>query len=213
MINFLLFLSISLNIIALLCIIILYLRQNKLYEVERKQEKLINDMEEIISAYLIEMKEENEQFIKKVKNVQSIHNNDTSVNRVDMSVDVPMAEAANIESNGEETLVHQEKQQYRKGNVFQVVQAYKNTYMGDDETSEDSFPGIQIPPKNDMMPTVEKHQQKNEQKNNGDDVITPLDEVIRLRNLGLSASDIAKELNKGKTEIELLIKFGQNKQE
>lgn len=212
MTNFLVFMSISLNIIALLCIIILYLRQNKLYEVERKQEKLINDMEEIISAYLIEMKEENEQFIKKVKNVQTLHNMDASVNGADMTVNETMLKSDNAESDREETLRHEEKQQYRKGNVFQVVQAYKNKYERDDETSSDSFPGIQIPPKNNMAPTVEKHQHKNEEENNNLNVTTLLDEVIRLRNLGQSESDIAKKLNKGKTEIELLLKFGQNKQ-
>ncbi len=36
------------------------------------------------------------------------------------------------------------------------------------------------------------------------------EKVFRLKQIGYSAEEIAKELNKGKTEIELLLKFRQN---
>jgi hypothetical protein len=61
--TFLLFVSFLLNIICLLAIVILYTRQNRYVDLERRQGKMIEEMEETISAYLIEMKEENEAFM------------------------------------------------------------------------------------------------------------------------------------------------------
>ncbi|TMU87762.1 hypothetical protein FGG79_06525 [Bacillus sp. BHET2] len=67
MVTFLLFLSFLLNIISLLSIVILYSRQNRFVHMEKEQKKMISDMEDVISAYLIEMKEENDEFIRTFK--------------------------------------------------------------------------------------------------------------------------------------------------
>ncbi|MCR8848669.1 DUF2802 domain-containing protein [Rossellomorea sp. SC111] len=62
---FLLFISFLLNIVSLLSIVILYSRQNRFVNLEKEQKKIIVEMEDIISAYLIEMKEENDEFMRK----------------------------------------------------------------------------------------------------------------------------------------------------
>jgi hypothetical protein len=67
MVTFLLFLSFLLNIVSLLSIVILYSRQNRFLNMEIKQKKIIAEMEDVISAYLIEMKEENDEFIRSFK--------------------------------------------------------------------------------------------------------------------------------------------------
>ncbi len=67
MVTFLLFLSFLLNIISLLSIIILYSRQNRFVHMEKEQKKMISEMEDVISAYLLEMKEENDEFIRTFK--------------------------------------------------------------------------------------------------------------------------------------------------
>ncbi|MFC7784344.1 hypothetical protein ACFQWC_07555 [Rossellomorea sp. GCM10028870] len=64
MVTFLLFISFLLNIVALLAIVILYSRQNRFLNMEKEQKKMIKELEDVISTYLIEMKEENEEFMR-----------------------------------------------------------------------------------------------------------------------------------------------------
>jgi hypothetical protein len=68
MVTFLLFISFLLNIVALLAIVILYSRQNRFLNLEKEQKKMIKELEEVISTYLIEMKEENEEFMRTFNN-------------------------------------------------------------------------------------------------------------------------------------------------
>ncbi|UTE75416.1 DUF6115 domain-containing protein [Rossellomorea sp. KS-H15a] len=77
MVTFLLFISFLLNIVSLLSIVILYSRQNRFVNMEREQKKIISEMEDIISAYLIEMKEENDEFMRKI-NTQ-VHNDKENI--------------------------------------------------------------------------------------------------------------------------------------
>jgi hypothetical protein len=75
MTTFLLIISFLLNIISLLAIVILYTRQNRFIDLEKKQGKMIQDMEETISTYLIEMKEENEAFMNNLNENKLVQKN------------------------------------------------------------------------------------------------------------------------------------------
>ena len=66
MVNFLLVFSIALNILALLCIALLFIRQNRLAAFESRQEKALEEMEEIVSTFIAEIKEENELFLQRI---------------------------------------------------------------------------------------------------------------------------------------------------
>ncbi|CAN7427672.1 DUF6115 domain-containing protein [Rossellomorea sp. LjRoot5] len=77
MVTFLLFISFLLNIVSLLSIVILYSRQNRFVNMEKEQKKIIVEMEDIISAYLIEMKEENDEFMRKFST--QVHNDKENV--------------------------------------------------------------------------------------------------------------------------------------
>ncbi|WP_449619406.1 DUF6115 domain-containing protein [Robertmurraya sp. Marseille-Q9965] len=177
--------SIVLNVVALFCIAILYLRQNRFLEVEKKQEKLMKEMEEVISAYLMEMTEENERFINKVREmtVKPISsNNSTREEPIKGEVDL-------------------ERPVPRKGNVYQAVQAYKKTPTSNNDKQEE----VEITPANEESP-----QQEND--NNSTDLYSQsfYYQALLLKKQGLSIEDIARRLNKGKTEIELLFKLRQN---
>jgi hypothetical protein len=65
--TFLLIVSFVLHAISFLIIILLYYRLEQTREIERKQGNLLKDMEDVLSSYILEMKEENELFLKKVK--------------------------------------------------------------------------------------------------------------------------------------------------
>ena len=64
MMIFLVIISIAFNMIAFLLIAILFLRQNKLIKMEESLKQPVKEMEDLMTTYLLQMKEENEQFIK-----------------------------------------------------------------------------------------------------------------------------------------------------
>ncbi|MGX1264618.1 hypothetical protein RKD55_002422 [Rossellomorea marisflavi] len=60
---FLIVLSILLNLVALFAIILLYVRQNRLLALDNQQKRRVTEMEELMSAYMEELKEENDAFL------------------------------------------------------------------------------------------------------------------------------------------------------
>lgn len=56
-------LSILLNLVALFAIILLYVRQNRLLALDNQQKRRVSEMEELMSAYMEELKEENDAFL------------------------------------------------------------------------------------------------------------------------------------------------------
>ncbi|XXM73545.1 DUF6115 domain-containing protein [Lysinibacillus sphaericus] len=164
--TFLIFVSFLLNIICLLAIVILYTRQNRYVDQERRQGKMIEEMEETISAYLIEMKEENEAFIDRLqKRRDSGASGDKSGAG---TADAGPASPANKRLN--------------------AAKAYKNN----------SSAGA-VDPDQGWTPILPEFTEEE----------TLISQVLHLHEKGLSIEDIAKKLGKGKTEIELLIKFNQ----
>ena len=70
MTNMMLFFSIILNIITIFAVIILYLRQNRITALDHTQKHAMKEMEDLFSAYIEELKEENNQFIDNIKHLQ-----------------------------------------------------------------------------------------------------------------------------------------------
>ena len=71
---FFIIINLILNMIALLSIIILFLRQGKLFKIEDNQKKTIKEMEDLLSSFVLEMKEDNEQLIKRIKDIKNEKN-------------------------------------------------------------------------------------------------------------------------------------------
>lgn len=201
MTNILIMLSILLNVVALFCIVILYLRQNRFLQVEKKQEKLLSEMEEVISSYLIEMTEENEKFIKRVRETvtKSVIPTESTV---DLHSTIPPVKEKMAENDKVGGSI------IRKGTVFQAVQAYKNIAKKDeservkeeklkDPSSMGEKPESEIVEEGTTVPDKE----------------STYYQALLLKKQGLTTEDIARRLNKGKTEIELLFKLRQNDQE
>lgn len=221
MTNILILLSILLNIVALFCVVILYLRQNRFLQVEKKQEKLLSEMEEVISSYLIEMTDENEKFIKKVKDLVRNQKPLTDVYTVRKSEPETETEkevhsepkiASKLDRTQEPEKENEIKEfpSFRKGTVFQAVQAYKSTSTMDVKTSNEEplVPLIELDKNLEEVEEPQKEKQSN-------DLYTQsfFYQALLLQKQGLSTEDIARRLNKGKTEIELLLKLRQNEKE
>ncbi|SHR13624.1 Uncharacterised protein [Mycobacteroides abscessus subsp. abscessus] len=200
-----LFISILLNIFALFSIVILYLRQSKLFEVEKKQQRMIEEMEDVISTYLAEMKEENESFIGRMTKAANNQSNKQEKRKKEASI--------------ESILPSSEEEKVRfpvKSSKSQAVKAYKlgATQSLTDEDVEVLLPDFNEPEDPAIDLKVEKEVEETVQEvKTAPKEKSLLEEVVHLQEQGLTYEEIAKKLHKGQTEIELLLKFRQNNQE
>jgi hypothetical protein len=179
---FLIIISFILNAVALLAIVILYTRQNRLMNVEKQQKKMLEDMEEVISTYLMEMKEENEQFIRRFdERYKSQADRDTSfINYSKKTTIIEESDGNESESTLESPL------SYRKATA---IKAYKNDHKKEVTSYDDDLSYLNLAQK----------EEKSE-----------FEQILMLKKQGYDLSQIAKRLDKGMTEVELIIKFNQN---
>lgn len=217
MIIFLLIINFTLLIAAFFLIIILFLRQSKLQNIEKKQSLSINEMEDMLSTYLMEMKAENEDFLKKVETI------DTSASKHQIDK-MPVVNKTNeivgikVKSGNEKAKDHliSEGSSHLdfhigesnpshllpnyKGNREYLIKTNKiNPNNLRDKTHAPNEKG------NRSLSTVEVNRQLYE-----DSLDSIATQVKLLKRQGLSISEIAKKLKKGKTEIELILKFQSN---
>lgn len=174
MTTFLLLVSYILNAAAIFAIILLYLRQNRLVEAEKKQERLIAEIEEVFSSYLLELKEENDKFLASIHHLNQ-----------DQGADLVAGEVNQDESV--EELPVQASPRIGKG---AALQAARKAYQ-QNKSEESRVPSRNPEPEMPIKP------------------LSFPDKVEQLIGEGRSIEEIARELDKGKTEIELLLKFRQ----
>ncbi len=162
-------------VFCLFLIILLFVRQNRLIELEREQKKIVKEMEDVISSYLLEMKEENEAFIERV---QTTHR-------------VKTLERLKEEEPGSFTDI--ENPLIKKATPrSKAIAAYKPSPLKM-ELKEKKRPNVE---------EIEESIPKEE-----DPFVR---QVLFLDKKGLDSAKIAKVLNKGQTEIQLLLKFRKN---
>ncbi|KUP07134.1 hypothetical protein Q75_06295 [Bacillus coahuilensis p1.1.43] len=157
-------------------IILLYLRQNRLIEMEQKQQKVLKEMEDVISSYLEEMKSENERLILKLKSDHTM--NQQQAPYMDTNSE------ANHTVALEKSHLAPEIAPVSSVPLSKAKKAYQQT--ADEQTNVESDP-------------LKK-----------DHIEDPfIRQVLFLHAKGLPPERIAQVLNKGTTEIELLLKFRQ----
>jgi len=204
----LIIISISFNLIAFLAIINLYARQNRLKEVEKKQAKILEDMEQSIAAFIIQMQEDNEEFLKKVKDVYTTR--EITSSKKDVPNEVPVLK---VEQTPE--VKEQSNSPVLSPLKYMAVNKYKQTTKMDLKANpKDDLLFSNVNKANNIEVTAKKGQ-----PNQGEDVkalleeIKPMEELpiqdqIRLlKKQGLTNEQIAQKLKIGKTELELMIKF------
>jgi hypothetical protein len=198
---FLLTISLLLNGISIYFIFILYSRQNRLLEVEKSQESFKKEIENEISAFLFEMKEENEEFIKRFQQLQKTplqsENPAANILHSEQKKDLPASPvSAPIDELNTKDWEVAAARSFKK----QAVKVYQKTIADQEES-----------------PATEKEtaKQADNQAEQHSDIDNEeiyrsllVNQVKILLNQGFTIDDIAKKLNKGKTEIELLLKFG-----
>jgi hypothetical protein len=165
---YLLIVGVIIQVIMLVWIVVLHKRINTLQQMKKDNEKIQQETEDLLMSFILEMKEENEAFLKRVKNV---------------SITEYKAEKREILAKQESSIDMKEEDI-----------AYKEF----------------LPPfSEEGVPTIEEEIELIEQENESVENIAK--EANRLLQEGIAVEEIAKKLNKGKTEIELLVKFRQSR--
>ena len=179
---FLIFLLFLLNICSIFAIIILYLRQNRLIVLERKQRETINEMEELMTGYLLEMKEENENFLK-VLNVEGSMNHVSQGSKDD------------------------ESKKERQKNETNFPEPIKRDVVQQDDMPD--IPPIDVTDTLELSSSGSERQKKDFSSLLEESMHEPSlnEQVDELAAQGASVAEIAQKLNRGRTEIELLLKF------
>jgi len=208
---FFIIISFVLNIIAILGIVILFLRQNKLMQVEENQKKMVKDMEELMSSYLLEMKDENERFIERVK---EMNEEQLSTYKVPTSETITMKEP---DRKAEPTVSKIEKHDLAsrlESTVnLQAVRAYQRQKKNQSESESVPEPisfHADMPPQEVLNQVPQTNEKLIERRNNELLKESLLFQVLIMKQQGFTVEEMAKRLNKGKSEIALLLKFHEN---
>lgn len=184
-----------LQLISFYLIVLLNSKIARFKELENRQNQLIREMDDSIGAYLMEMKEENDRLIKELSVVQRA----TSSKDIEKSVAKEHPKSSVIQERNEkvESVLLEENKPVQPelspkavipktlvANAYSkqkapTVPVSKRTKQVDQENHDHSFAHLSV---------FER-------------------EVMSLHKEGKTVEEIAKKTQKGKTEIELLIKF------
>lgn len=184
MVTFFIVVLVISQIICFYFFVLLNLKIAKFNDLEVRQDRLIREMDDAIAAYLFEMRDENDRFIQEL----SAMNNTDGLNKQNVK---------NIHNHTKEKT---------------TVQPGSN-----EEVSEITLDTKKLIPKNivtnayNRYKNEPKQQKENlkivETKSSNNDNDSFENKVMALHSEGKTIEEIAKITQKGKTEIELLLKF------
>ncbi|CAH0213288.1 hypothetical protein SRABI96_02221 [Peribacillus sp. Bi96] len=212
MLVFFMFVLFVLNIFTIFAIVILYLRQNRLSKLEKDQKAIIGEMEQLLSGYLMEMKEDNETLVQAFTNSVAMKS----------GVDTNEQEHGPLYETMGEKEVKQEQnmmQGHHEGRRVtfkkQAINAYKKM---PEEQEYNTLPVIDEDKLELSAAAISPSFEGNSTGKEFADMLQAslnersLDEQVKmLADQGHSIKEIAKKLNRGQTEIELLLKFRMNR--
>ena len=186
-----------LQLLSFSFIVLLYSKLNKYKEIEQKQESIIREMDESISNYLLEIKDENDRLIKELTTQSTINQAVEKQPTMVPSYTMPTTAV-------EQTSVVPAKEIEPK----QPLPLQANIVEASPLELPKYFPKVAAANAYKKQ-TIEKQPQPIVETNQAvDQVLTAFEqEVVNYHRMGLSIEEIAKKTQKGKTEIELLIKF------
>jgi hypothetical protein len=209
---FFIFLLFVLNIFTIFAIIVLYLRQNRLSKLEKDQKAIIGEMEQLLSGYLMEMKEDNEALVKAFTNSVAMNHEHGQKGQVHGSIKETKEDK---EEKQEQNMLLEYKEGSRAGAKKQAINAYKIM----PEKNETNALPVKVEDKLELSSEVAspKNEGKPADMEFSDMLQASLNErslnakVDMLADQGHSVEEIAKKLGCGQTEIELLLKFRMNR--
>ncbi|MFJ8234334.1 hypothetical protein ACIQ34_01175 [Ureibacillus sp. NPDC094379] len=196
MVAFLIVLLIISQLISFYFIILLNTKVAKFKELEVRQDKLIREMDDAISVYLMEMREENNRLIQELTKAKSKNGQQPMQPiRNEQIVGLPEVEKQKVQKETQEAEVALTPK------IAVPKSIVKNAYNRQKtQPNKAGTVGNQLP-KEEQDKGSQEHQLADESE------ISFEQKVIKLHHDGKSIEEIAKFTQKGKTEIELLLKF------
>ncbi|MFD4928306.1 hypothetical protein ACFWMS_05140 [Peribacillus butanolivorans] len=204
------FLLFLLNILTIFAVVVLYLRQNRLSKLEKDQKAIISEMEELLSGYLMEMKEDNETLVKTFTNSVALK---PKREHEEQERAVVKNSTRDNEIKREKKMLLDYKEGRHMGTNKQAAEAYKKQPEDNEEhrlplKSEDR---LDLSSKAPSLSNQEYEKEFSGMLQVGLNELSFNEQVEYLADQGHSIEKIAKKLNRGKTEIELLLKFRMNR--
>ncbi|MCD1160414.1 DUF6115 domain-containing protein [Peribacillus frigoritolerans] len=201
---FFIFLLFILNIFTIFAIIVLYLRQNRLSKLEKDQKAVIGEMEQLLSGYLMEIKEDNETLVKAINNSVAMNPEHGQKGQEHGSIKETKEEKQEKQEKQEQNILLEYKAGSRAAAKKQAINAYK---IMPEENEANALP-VKVEDKLELASAAMEFSDMlqaslNERSLN--------EKVDMLADQGHSAVEIAKKLGRGQTEIELLLKFRMNR--
>jgi len=185
-----------LQLLSFYFLIILNTKLAKFKDLEKKQERLMREMDDTISVYLAEMKDENDRLIQELQGVSMSATKTNVVKQVEQIARQKEQEQTPSLTE-EENTVDGSKSVDHEPRIYVPKNIVANAY------SRQQQPGVKTEAK-----VVHSAEQLNEARRK--DEVKPLtieQQAIELAKQGKTSEEIAKQLQRGKTEIELLLKF------
>ncbi|WP_102346918.1 coupling factor for flagellin transcription and translation [Bacillus sp. Marseille-P3661] len=188
MLPFMLTISFILHILAFFWIMLLTLKLNRNNEIESTN--IQKEIEDILQTYLTEMKDENEKLLNQIEKSGNTNNV--------VHTDVISGSKRQVDTIKRNT-ISTYKRLPTEVSDKPVKQLYRNT----------------TPPKEEPMTLEQPKKEYVPPQPSSDDQFVPslTSQVLLLNEQGFTPNQIAQKLNKGQTEIELLLKFRQESKE
>lgn len=179
-----------LQLISFYFLIILNTKLAKFKDLEKKQERLMREMDDTISVYLAEMKDENDRLIKELQSVSQSEIAASSLHQTEQYMtpqEQPTLPVVHEVKSDSSLSLEKDARIYVPKNIV------ANAYSRQQHTSSKMVK---------TAPPLKVKEQKEAEK-----LLTVEQQALELAKQGKSPEEIAKQLQKGKTEIELLLKF------
>ncbi|WP_226665658.1 hypothetical protein [Metabacillus litoralis] len=171
----LILISLLLHVVAFYFIVVLYMKYSTMKNLSDNQRKILEETENSMTSFLIEMKDENDRLIQQLTNKSPISTPNVNLN-------------GNQNSQNNKEVIKPKNFDTKLDNLANDSEEMLPKHLSKIEDVKDTLE-ISKTPKSEKIPFEI--------------------EVLNLFENGLSIEQIAKKFNKGKTEIELILKFRQ----
>ncbi|GEK32535.1 hypothetical protein [Kurthia sibirica] len=176
-----------LQMLSFYFIVLLYMKMNRFKQNDRQQELLIEEMESSMTAFLTDIQDDNDRLIASMKRYSPQQEKSITASQQPESSNDDVHHVTDKEPQVGIEQPADESFQHTATPVIATQQKQQNTaFTAPKAYVKNAYTQPQVPPK------------------------TPEQEIKEMYIAGQSIDSIAKKMQKGKTEIELLIKF-QNK--
>lgn len=183
-----------LQLLSFYFLIILNTKLAKFKDLEKKQERLMREMDDTISVYLAEMKDENDRLIQEL---QRASKSETPMNAVEQEEQIVSQQESPSSLIKEESAVDGSVSLDQEPRIYVPKSIVANAYSRQQQSGAKAEAKV-VHSTQQPSEATEKEEFK---------PLTLEQQAIKLAEQGKTSEEIAKQLQKGRTEIELLLKF------